>query len=320
MPATRELISDAESGNAAATLEVRLQCPRCRHGLEELACANCGFHMQVRDGIVLALPPERAEHYARFIADYEHIRAAEGRGSKSKDYYLNLPYKDVTGSNHAQWTIRARSYNYMLERVLRQEPGCSAVLDLGAGNCWMSYRLAMEGYCPVAVDLLSNEQDGLGAATYYEQTLMRHLPRFQAELTYLPFQDEQFDAVVFNASFHYSEDYVATLREALRCLRPNGIIIICDTPWYSRDESGRTMVQERQSIFRKRFGTASNSIQSLEYLTDERLRQLEAALGIHWQAHTPWHGLKWAMRPWVARIWRRREPSQFRMYVGRKYA
>jgi SAM-dependent methyltransferase len=320
MTATRELVSDADSGSEAAPLEAHLLCPRCRHELDGLACGNCGFRMQVRNGIVLALPPERAKHYARFITDYEHIRTAEGRGSKSKEYYLHLPYKDVTGSNHAQWTIRACSYDYLLERVLKQEPGCSAVLDLGAGNCWMSYRLAMKGYRPTAVDLLVNDQDGLGAATYYEQSLMQPLSRFQAELTRLPFRDEQFDAVVFNASFHYSEDYVATLHEALRCLKHSGIVIICDTPWYSRESSGRTMVEERQAAFRKRFGTASDSIHSLEYVTDQRLRELEVALGIRWQTHTPWYGLKWAMRPWIARLQRRREPSQFRMYVGTKRA
>ena len=95
----------------------------------------------------------------------------------------------------------------------------------------------------------------------------------------MPFQDEQFDAVIFNASFHYAEDYVATLREALRCVKTGGMVIISDTPWYSCDESGRRMVAERRSSFLERYGTASDSIKSLEYLTDERLRTLEETAG-----------------------------------------
>ena len=43
------------------------------------------------------------------------------------------------------------------ERALR-------ILDLGAGNGWMSYRLALQGHLPIAVDLLTNDRDGLGAA------------------------------------------------------------------------------------------------------------------------------------------------------------
>ncbi len=30
------------------------------------------------------------------------------------------------------------------------------------------------------------------------------------------------------------------MREALRCLKPAGMVIISDTPWYSREESGET--------------------------------------------------------------------------------
>jgi hypothetical protein len=126
--------------------------------------------------------------------------------------------------------------------------------------------------------------------------------------------------IIFNASFHYSEDYEATLREALRCLKSGGLIIISDTPWYSREESGRQMVTERHALFCQRFGTASDSVNSLEYLTDERLRVLEKDLSIQWTVHSPWYGLKWAMRPWIAKLRGQREPSRFRIYVARKHA
>jgi ubiquinone/menaquinone biosynthesis C-methylase UbiE len=136
----------------------------------------------------------------------------------------------------------------------------------------------------------------------------------------LPFKDEQFGAIIFNASFHYSEDYEDTLREALRCLKPGGLMIISDTPWYSCEESGRKMVTERHIQFRQRFGTASNSVNSLEYLTDERLRTLEENFSIRWTVHSPKYGWKWAMRPWIAKLRGHREPSRFRIYVARKHA
>jgi ubiquinone/menaquinone biosynthesis C-methylase UbiE len=139
-------------------------------------------------------------------------------------------------------------------------------------------------------------------------------------MTRLPFQGEQFDAVVFNASFHYSEDYEASLREALRCLRIGGRVIISDTPWYSREESGREMIAERHAAFLQRFGTASDSIPSLEFLTDERLQFLEERLSVRWTISKPNHGLKWALRPWFARIRGRREPSRFRIYTATKHA
>jgi SAM-dependent methyltransferase len=286
--------------------------------MDEMSCPECTFHIRTRDGIVHALPPERAAHYARFIADYERIRAAEGRGSQNEAFYLGLPYKDTTGRNSGQWKIRARSFEYLMAHVLHPAAGHKRILDLGAGNCWMSFRLALAGYEPVAVDLLTNEHDGLAAAVHYHNYLHQSLPRFQAELTSLPFQDEQFDAVIFNASFHYSEDYERILTEALRCLRHGGQVIISDTPWYSSEASGSLMIAERRASFLERFGTASDSIRSLEYLTDDRLRALAQKLCIRWTIHSPWHGLAWAMRPWVAIVRHRREPSRFRIYTATK--
>jgi SAM-dependent methyltransferase len=267
---------------------------------------------------VHALLPERAGHYARFIKDYADIRAAEGRGSKDDEYYLRLPYDDASGRNREQWRIRARSFDHLMGKVLAPIGRGSSVLDIGAGNCWMSFRLAVAGYLPVAVDLLTNEYDGLAAAAHYDKYLPQPLQRFQAEMTRLPFDDEQFDAIVFNASFHYSEDYEATVREALRCLKIGGQVVISDTPWYSREQSGQRMIAERQAAFIRRYGIASNSVSSLEFLTDERLRKLETRLSIRWIVHSPQYGFKWNLRPVMAKLRGSREPSRFRIYAAKK--
>jgi SAM-dependent methyltransferase len=316
----RVRVEDGTAMNPASHLGVSLQCPRCKTPIDGLSCSECAFRIEIHNGIVNALPPERAKYYARFIFEYEQIRSAEGRGSRTEDFYLALPYKDLSGRNSQQWKIRSKSYDYLVTRVLKPSHGGGSILDLGAGNCWMSFRLSLLGYDPFAVDLLTNEHDGLGAAVHFDTRLPIPIPRVQAEAAHLPFHDEQFEVIIFNAAFHYSEDYEATLREALRCLKPAGMIIISDTPWYSREESGRQMVTERHNLFRQRFGTASDSVNSLEYLTDEQLRGLEKNLSIQWMVHSPWYGWKWAMRPWIAKLRGQREPSRFRIYVARKHA
>ena len=314
---------DVEGSNAINTVphpEVQLLCPRCKAEVEGLQCSYCQFQMEIHNGIVRALPPERVAYYAKFIADYERIRAAEGRGSEGAEFYLALPYKDISGRNSHQWEIRSRSYDFLIKHLLKPLHGRGSILDLGAGNCWMSFRLALLGYGMVAVDLLTNENDGLGAAEHFRKHLSVPISRFQAEAAHLPFRDGQFDVIIFNASFHYAEDYEAVLSEALRCLKPGGRVIISDTPWYSREESGRQMVAERHAAFRQRFGSASDSLKSQEFLTDERLQGLEDNCSIRWTIHRPWYGWRWALRPWIARMRGRREPSSFRMYVARKHA
>jgi SAM-dependent methyltransferase len=268
------------------------------------------------------LPPERHRHYAQFIADYERIRAAEGRGSNGADYYLALPYTDLSGTNQSQWAIRARTFRNLRDHIfpeIQLAAGTNArVLDLGAGNGWLSYRLSLIGLRPVAVDLLVNEQDGLGAARHYQSRLQIMFPRVQAENTHLPFASGQFDAVIFNASFHYSESYASTVSEALRCLKLNGTMIVADSPWYQKESSGTQMVAERRTAFLSRFGTASDSIASQEFLTDGRLQELEQMFGFHWRRREPFYGMRWTMRPWIARIRGRREPARFQIYTARK--
>ena len=298
--------------------DLRLQCPRCTGQMNGFDCGSCGFHLHNDSGIWEALTPERAVLFEKFIEDYEFIRKTEARGSEDDDFYLGLPYKDVSGRQSKNWRIRARSFDHLMKHVLQPLQNGARILDIGAGNCWMSFRLALAGFQPVAVDLLTNDTDGLGAATHYQKHLRQFFSRFRAEAARLPFGDGQFDAVVFNASFHYSENYIATLREALRCTRVGGLVVISDTPWYSCESSGERMVFERQAAFLQKYGTASNSIRSLEYLTDDRLRFAEEQLAIQWATHTPNYGFKWAMRPLLAKLQNRREPSRFRIYVARK--
>jgi SAM-dependent methyltransferase len=301
---------------------IRLQCPRCGTPMRKACCSRCGFVLREQNGIWGAMPEERLAYYAQFMGDYERIRAAEGRGSRTPDFYLNLPYKDASGRNQKQWAIRARTFRYLTRHLLRPSPADAPlrVLDIGAGNGWLSFRLSLSGYEPVAVDLLTNAFDGLGAATHFRYLMTQLFPRFQAETAHLPFGNDQFDVAIFNASFHYSEDYRASLSEALRCIKTGGMVVICDSPWYAADESGKRMVEERHRHFRSTFGTASDSIRSLEYLTDDRLEDMERSLSIRWEVHTPWYGIRWAARPLIAKLRGRREPSRFRIYTTRKAA
>jgi SAM-dependent methyltransferase len=309
----------ASAENGTVSLSVRVRCPRCSANLSSLSCAKCGMEMRESDGIVHALRPERVEHYARFIAEYEHIRAEEGRGSNGADFYLDLPFRDASDRNADQWRIRSRTYQYLLDRILTPAlPFGAKILDLGAGNCWMSHRLARAGYSMVGVDLLTNSYDGLGAADHYQKHLPKRLPRFQAELEHLPFQDQQFDAAIFNASFHYAEDACAAFAEALRCVRSDGLVVIGDTPWYSCEASGLQMVKERRQSFLTRYGTESASLDSINFVTDDLLRALEERLKIQWKVYSPNYGARWSMRPYIAMLRKRREPARFRIYVAQR--
>ncbi len=259
-----------------------------------------------------------ADTRQRFLADYARIRHAEGRGSHDAAYYLALPYRDITGALQDQWTIRGTSYRYLERYVL---PGIEKrtarplrVADLGAGNCWMSYRLALRGHRPIAIDILGDPLDGLAAGSHYQEHAA--FARVNAEFDDLPLAGGSLDLVVYNASIHYSTDYRRTLAEARRCLAPGGRFLIVDSPVYRRREHGEMMREERHRQFRSQYGFASDALDSIEFFDEPMLGELAHDLGIRWRIHRPWYGWQWAMRPWKARWKGKRPPSRFWILEG----
>ena len=193
--------------------------------------------------------------------------------------------------------------------LLRAE---SKVLDVGAGNGWLSNRLSSLGHQVWALDLLVNPEDGLGAWTFYET----NFTPVQAEFIRLPFAERSVDAVIFNASFHYSESYEEALYEALRALSLAGRVIVMDTPVYHDADSGVKMLEERRERFLSQYGFASDSIKSEGFLTYARMDELGRSLGIRWRHVRPFYGLRWALRPWRTRLRGGREPAEFGLWIG----
>ena len=256
----------------------------------------------------------------RFLVEYGTVRAAEGRGSDDRRWYRALPWRDLSGRMDAQWAMRGRSWRYFAAHILphfEQRAGRPLrVLDLGAGNCWMSWRLAERGHSPAALDIFTDPRDGLRAARHYRA--QTPFPVIEAEFDHIPMPAESADLAIFNASFHYSSDYRRTLGEALRVLRPAGAVVIIDSPVYRVPEHGRLMVAERRDQFRKRYGFPSDAQGSVEYLDEVTLGQLARELDIRWTIRKPWYGVRWHLRPLRAWIARKRPPSRFWILIGER--
>lgn len=253
----------------------------------------------------------------KFVEQYAMIRHAEGRGSRDPSWYTALPWKDLSGRNTEQWAIRAQSFLYFSSRILPQLQSSFSsplrILDLGAGNGWMSYRLSELGHRVVALDIFDDPLDGLGAIRNFDQPF----PGVVAEFDTLPFADASFDIAIFNSSLHYSEDYGRTLLEARRCIRTDGQVFVIDSPVYKRAQHGETMREERHQMFERIHGFRSDALNSIEYLDEDRLGELSRQLGIEWTRWRPWYGVRWALRRVRAFLKRRRPPSRFEILGGR---
>lgn len=253
----------------------------------------------------------------QFLKDYSRIRRAEGRGSDDPEYYRALPYRDITAKNPKQWAIRAKTWTFFERFILAKMEHEAArpldILDLGAGNGWMSYRLTLRDHRPVALDIFSDYSDGLRSARHYP----RPFPCVEAEFDALPFRDRAFDLAIYNSSIHYSTDYRRTLAEARRCLLPSGRVVIMDSPVYRLAEHGEQMRTERHELFARQYGFRSDALPSIEFFDEAMLAALARELNIEWSRTRPWYGIGWAMRPWKARLASRRPPSRFFILTGR---
>jgi SAM-dependent methyltransferase len=293
-------------------------CPRCRTSIgpllsEKVTCSRCTHNYLRIDGIWHLVGRESEAAVDRFLQDYTAIRHAEGRGSESPDYYRLLPQPTPGDPLAWQWAMRAATWSHVVRRVLPTLGPGLRVLDLGAGVGWLSNRLSLLGHLPIAIDLSVDDRDGLGAARHFGANWLR----VQAEFDHLPLTDGQADLVVLNASFHYSTDYKTTLTEARRVLKPGGHVLILDSPVYRHEASGQQMVAERHADFERRFGTRSDTVAAVEYLTEDMLAYLSSDIGISWSRSIANYGWRWRLRPLKARLRRTREPSRFITLLGR---
>ena len=299
--------------------EWALICPLCRTDLGMLPmatssvnCAACGSAYSRRDGVWRFLPADAQNRLMPFLDDYVRIRTAEGQGSSDPDYLGKLPAVSRDDPHAGIWRIRRQSYDSLIRRILPGFGNPLRILDLGAGVGWLSHRLAKLGHQPCAIDINLHGEDGLAATRHYDPDW----PRLQAEFDRIPIASGSADLAIFNGSVHYSTDYRLTLREALRVIRPTGAVVIIDTPIYRDGTSGQRMVAELQADFEKRVGTLGDALPCLRYLTWDDIASLGHELQLRWRVLRPWYGMKWALKPLIARLRGTREPAQFALLVG----
>ena len=263
----------------------------------------------------------KASALQSFAKDYAAHRQAEGRGYAGDDL-LALPY--VRSSPLArQWSVRARSFEVFLDRLIRPMAATAMrpleVLDLGAGNGWLSYRMALEGHSATALDIRDDGVDGLGASAPFVQRAGGRMQVAVAPFEAIPAPDACFDVAVFNASLHYATDLPAVLAEAARVVRPGGRLAILDSPFYRRDADGAAMVAEKTADAARRFGDRADTLMALpfiEYLTRERLAAASSAIGVEWTRTRVSYPLWYELRPFSARLRGARAPSRFDLWIG----
>lgn len=297
----------------------RLACPDCRVEVERPAqgapsvCRVCGTPFEERDSVYRFLSKNRAHAAEPFEHQYRVVRARDGFRHDRPDYYRMLPIVTSDDRNAGVWRIRRESFVHLLDRARRRSAGRALrILDLGAGNGWLSHRLAEAGHHPVALDRLDDPADGLGACRHY--TI--RFPAVQADFDALPFMPSQFDIVVFDGSLHYSPDPAATLAQARRMLEPGGSIVVMDSPMFARINDGEAMLDDERRRMSAEYGVVDPVRPGAGFLTFAALDRATEALGLR-GLFVPSRGpVLWRLKRRLARLRLGRAPAAFGMWVA----
>lgn len=293
-------------------------CPQCRASLEEAQgvwhCRACDRHFGRSQGLYRFLSPADQAALAPFHAQYRRVRERDGYRERSPEYYRKLPLVSPDHPRAAEWRIRRETYAQFQVRALPPTwSGSLRVLDLGAGNGWLTHRLSASGCDAVAVDRLDDEEDGLGACRHYPLSF----PAVQADFDRLPFCDASVDLVVLNGSLHYAADPARTLAEARRVLAPGGAVAVMDSPMFVHAEAGARMVDEQRRRFRDEYGVGDVVSDGVGFLTFAALADACRALGLHGRFFPTRGPLMWRLRRQLARARIRRAPAAFGLWVAR---
>ena len=285
--------------------DLKFACPHCRASLDSsFICPTCKTAFEYRDGIYRFLLSEREEELKPFLAQYQHIRQQEGNVAHSAEYYRSLPFVPKGGLGFERWYIRCQSFKSLLG-LLPRHP--IKMLDLGAGNCWLTNRLAELGNHCVAVDVSINCDDGLGAQKNYALPFTC----VQADFDSLPFVSGQFDVVIFNASLHYSPDLDHTLAQANSVLKRDGTIFVIDSPTFRSDRTGKKMISDRDDRFQVEFGLREVIQCGSGYLTRKQM------YSAGFRFHESNGGFLSTARRWRSGMKMRREPAAFGVWAGK---
>lgn len=282
-------------------------------GAESLSCRDCRTSYHRRGGVWRFLHPATEEALVPFLEQYRVVRRQEGRHGMTDADYRNLPNVAPTDAHAREWGIRRETYHHLLRHVLASGRQPSAILDVGAGNGWLSRRLSELGHHLVAVDVADDDRDGLGVA----QRSSPQVVAIQADFDALPLAPSQFDVVLFNGSLHYAANPGRTLAGVHGLLRPGGTLVVMDSPMFHADVDGVAMIAATVRRFAEEYGCQNSIRQGRGYLTFALLAESATAMQLDAEFLPSRGSFAWRLGRQIARVRQGRQPAAFGLWVAR---
>ncbi len=234
-------------------------CPVCYSDLaaqgDTIRCVSENRFFSRLQGLPVLVRPEQQF----LLRDAQSYASAwkQTKWAPHAEEILELPFVRRSG-----WRQKAQSFRELLE-ILGSSHNRNLV-DVGAGTGWLSFRLAQTGFLCFAIDISSDSEVGLGAATQFDASPNR-FERALATLDRWPIHSHSVDIAICNASLHYLADFRLAIAEAARVLRSSGQFIIMNSPVHQDSESARRAAKNFRNDIR-RLGASGEVVESHQHL------------------------------------------------------
>lgn len=214
-------------------------CPACQNRLEiahsqeergeiwhgRLLCVACGREYPIQNGMPhLYVADENWAPRAREAEGWVIIHQEMGIYEQIEDAIdLRIPY-----DGDGPWPKVARSFDHALAQLHLR--GDEVVLDLGAGRGWAAKQFALRGCQVVALDVVPDEQVGLGRGKALMDYAGTYFERIIGDGQQLPLLPERFDIVFCAAALHHAADLGAFMVNIGKVLKKGGRLCAINEP------------------------------------------------------------------------------------------
>ncbi len=161
---------------------------------------------------------------------YLKVRTKERRIYDDETLEL-LPLIKANHQHFDEWQFRKITADNLVRYFSKYSS--LSILDVGAGNCWLSNLISSKtGNTVFAIDL--NEFELKQGAKVFNNN--KKLKIIYGDIFMDLFDKDSFDTVLFASSIQYFSDLVNTINKTFNYVRPGGSIFIADSNFYKEDK------------------------------------------------------------------------------------
>ncbi len=187
-------------------------CPECKEKIIEKECPKCGRVFDIDENGIINLLPKEIDEWVKIESEF-HDQEAEEYGKINclatvRNIYLHRQF--------LKWIVKKSKTRIKLQKC--------RVLEVGGGTGKDALTVAQVGEnIKVIVSDISKEALKVGIKSNGE---IKNINYCQINAENLPFQDGAFNCIYIVAALHHLQNPEKFLKEARRCLKQGGSLVI----------------------------------------------------------------------------------------------